>query len=149
MPAAHGAARRGRPFGRPCTRTSSTNFGCRTLVLRARARGWRSLCSRPMAPEAVQWSRSLADLRLVVLDVDGVLTDGRVVYAGAEEVQSFHVHDGAAIVWLLRAGLQMAWITGRGSKATETRARELGVVELHQRAGPKQAVLEALQARLG
>jgi 3-deoxy-D-manno-octulosonate 8-phosphate phosphatase (KDO 8-P phosphatase) len=85
----------------------------------------------------------------VVLDVDGVLTDGRVVYAGGEEVQHFHVHDGAGIVWLRRAGIQVAWITGRGSKATETRAKELGVVELHMRALPKGKALAALQERLG
>jgi 3-deoxy-D-manno-octulosonate 8-phosphate phosphatase (KDO 8-P phosphatase) len=85
---------------------------------------------------------------LVVLDVDGVLTDGRVVYAGEEEVQHFHVHDGAAIVWLLRAGIEVAWITGRGSKATQARAKELGVKELHLHALPKERALAGLQARL-
>ncbi|MEO6709488.1 MAG: HAD hydrolase family protein, partial [Planctomycetota bacterium] len=101
-----------------------------------------------MSPEPPHWLGSLGAIRLVVLDVDGVLTDGRVIYAGQEEVQLFHVHDGAGIVWLLKAGVQVAWITGRGSKATETRARELGVKELHQKTGPKQPVLASLQQRL-
>src|SRR5687768_17139890 len=101
-----------------------------------------------MAPETPQWLRSLGAIRLVVLDVDGVLTDGRVIYAGAEEVQLFHVQDGAGIVWLRKAGVEVAWNTGRGSKATETRARELGVALLFQKSGPKQPVLASLQQRL-
>ena len=101
-----------------------------------------------MASDSLQWLSSLEFVRLVALDVDGVLTDGRVVYAGAEEVQHYHVHDGAAIVWLRRAGIQIAWITGRGAKATETRAKELGVTELHQQSGPKERVLASVQERL-
>ncbi len=102
-----------------------------------------------MAPETPKWKLALSGVRLVVLDVDGVLTDGRVVYAGTEEVQHFHVQDGAAIVWMRQAGIKIAWITGRGSKATEVRAKELGIAELHQRSGPKEPVLGALQLRLG
>lgn len=102
-----------------------------------------------MASDSPQLSSSLRAVRLVVLDVDGVLTDGRVVYAGAVEVQHFHVHDGAAIVWMLRAGIEVAWISGRGSPATEARAKELGVRELHLRSGPKLRVLSGVQQRLG
>lgn len=103
---------------------------------------------RPMLPDPPTWKRALATIRLMVLDVDGVLTDGRVAYVGAKELQHFHVQDGAGIVWMRQAGIQVAWITGRGCEATEVRARELGVEELHQRCGPKQPVLEALQRRL-
>ncbi|MBK8180169.1 MAG: HAD hydrolase family protein [Planctomycetes bacterium] len=95
------------------------------------------------------WQRALPGIRLVALDVDGVLTDGSVVYAGEVEVQRFHVQDGAAIVWLLRSGIQLAWITGRGSRATETRAAELRVQHLIQRSGPKDRALETLQRTLG
>lgn len=102
-----------------------------------------------MPSNSAAWTTSLGVVRLVVLDVDGVLTDGRVVYAGSVEVQHYHVHDGAAIVWLQRAGITVAWITGRGSPATEARAKELGVQELHQRSGPKLRVLTELQRRLG
>lgn len=98
--------------------------------------------------------------RLLALDVDGVLTDGRVVYGtestgsaveGAPlEVQSFDVKDGLGLNLLRRSGVTLAWITGRGSEATRRRAEELGVDELHMQArGGKLAVLRELQARLG
>lgn len=90
----------------------------------------------------------LATVRLVVLDVDGVLTDGRVVYEGDREVQRFHVHDGAGLRWLTEAGIVIAWISGRGCAATERRAAELGVSELHLGTGPKDVVLREVQERL-
>ena len=71
--------------------------------------------------------RVLGGARLLVLDVDGVLSDGRVVYVGEEELQSFHAHDGAALRWLQAEGVKQAWITGRGCRATERRANELGI----------------------
>ena len=83
-----------------------------------------------------------------MFDVDGTLTDGRIAYLGGEELCTFHVHDGQGLVWLREAGLELAWITGRGSRAVEARARELGVHELHQRVTDKRAVLCALQERL-
>jgi len=84
-----------------------------------------------------------------VLDVDGVLTDGRVVYAGELEISSFHVRDGAALAWLRGGPVRVAWISGRGCEATERRARELDVSELHLHVREKGPCLEALQARLG
>jgi 3-deoxy-D-manno-octulosonate 8-phosphate phosphatase (KDO 8-P phosphatase) len=92
--------------------------------------------------------RALAGARLVVLDVDGTLTDGRVIYAGTEEVATFHVHDGLGLVWLREAGLQVAWISGRGSRAVERRARELGVRELRLGVPDKARALEELQRQL-
>jgi 3-deoxy-D-manno-octulosonate 8-phosphate phosphatase (KDO 8-P phosphatase) len=93
----------------------------------------------------------LARARLVCLDVDGVLTDGRIVYGPkgrAEELQTFHVQDGIAIEWLLQHGLAVVWISGRGSRATELRAAELGVTELFTRVKDKRAALEDVQRRL-
>lgn len=87
--------------------------------------------------------------KLLVLDVDGVLTDGRVVYGGSEEFQFFDVQDGQGLAWLRKAGITVAWITGRGCEATRRRAEELGVTELHMRSGPKDAALTAVQERLG
>ena len=86
--------------------------------------------------------------RLLVLDVDGVLTDGSIVYDAygpAGEHQSFHVHDGIAQRWLRREGVVIAWITGRGCLATRARATELEVDEYHERAKEKGAVLEGIQ----
>lgn len=94
-------------------------------------------------------TRVLAGVRLVALDVDGTLTDGRVIYAGEREAQVFHVHDGQGLAWLARAEVQLAWITGRGCEATRRRASELGVRELHLGLGPKEEVLREVQERLG
>jgi len=91
----------------------------------------------------------LARARLVVFDVDGVLTDGRVVYSERLEVQAFDVKDGFGIAQLVRAGVEVAWISGRGFWGTRQRAEELGVRELHLRAGPKDLVLAGVQERLG
>ena len=63
------------------------------------------------------------DVRLLVLDVDGVLTDGRLYFtARGEEMKCFHVRDGAGIVQLLRADLQVAVISGRDSRAVLRRS---------------------------
>jgi 3-deoxy-D-manno-octulosonate 8-phosphate phosphatase (KDO 8-P phosphatase) len=91
---------------------------------------------------------TLRAIRLVVLDVDGTLTDGRIAYVGNEELAVFHVHDGQGLAWLRGAGLELAWITGRGSRAVERRARELGVRELHQGVADKGRTLRELQRRL-
>jgi 3-deoxy-D-manno-octulosonate 8-phosphate phosphatase (KDO 8-P phosphatase) len=92
--------------------------------------------------------RILARARLLALDVDGTLTDGRVAYLGDEELAVFHVHDGHGLVRLMAAGVRVAWISGRGSRAVERRARELGVSELHLRVRAKDAVLTDIQTRL-
>ena len=106
------------------------------------------LASSPRHPAAGALERALAEARLLVLDVDGTLTDGRVAYLGDEELCTFDVHDGQGLVWLREAGLELAWISGRGSRAVERRARELGVRELHLRVGDKARVLAELQTRL-
>jgi 3-deoxy-D-manno-octulosonate 8-phosphate phosphatase (KDO 8-P phosphatase) len=94
-------------------------------------------------------SAVLARARLVALDVDGVLTDGKVVYAGDIEVQAFHVQDGAAFSWLRDAGVRVVWITGRGSAATKRRASELRIDALRTGVRDKAAVLAELQRELG
>jgi len=86
-----------------------------------------------------------ADIRLLVLDVDGVLTDGRLYYTAlGEEMKCFHVRDGAGIVQLLRAGVQIAIISGRDSPAVERRMTELGVTYIRQGVSDKLAVLKEL-----
>jgi 3-deoxy-D-manno-octulosonate 8-phosphate phosphatase (KDO 8-P phosphatase) len=91
-----------------------------------------------------------SSVRLLVLDVDGVLTDGGLVYSAAgEETKRFHVHDGFALVAALRAGLQVAVISGRASAAVTRRMAELGIVEVHQGVSDKVQALDALRERLG
>jgi 3-deoxy-D-manno-octulosonate 8-phosphate phosphatase (KDO 8-P phosphatase) len=87
-------------------------------------------------------------VKLLVLDVDGVLTDGRIVYTAAgAECMAFHILDGHGIKLALRAGLKVAIITGRESPMVARRARDLGVTELFQRVEAKRAVHDALLAR--
>ena len=89
-------------------------------------------------------------IRLLVLDVDGVLTDGGLYYGPAgEETKRFHVQDGLAVVAAQRAGLHVAVISGRASASVTRRMAELGVVEVHQGVEDKAAVLASLMTRLG
>lgn len=91
-----------------------------------------------------------ADIALLVLDVDGVLTDGRLWYGpGGEELKAFHVRDGHGIVQLLAAGLRVAVISGRSSPAVATRMRELGVTDVIQGVTDKARALAELLARVG
>lgn len=67
-------------------------------------------------------------LRLILLDVDGVLTDGSVrISAAGDESKAFSIRDGAALVWAMQAGLEIGWLSGRASGATTRRAAELGI----------------------
>jgi 3-deoxy-manno-octulosonate cytidylyltransferase (CMP-KDO synthetase) len=93
----------------------------------------------------------LAAIELLVCDVDGVLTDGRLDYGpdGEGDRKAFHVRDGLGLRRLMEAGIEVAWITARGGPAVEVRAKELGIRHLVQRSGDKAAVLAELAARLG
>ncbi|MCZ6598111.1 MAG: HAD hydrolase family protein [Planctomycetota bacterium] len=104
--------------------------------------------SRPSASGG-EITERLAATRLLALDVDGVLTDARVVYADDAEWQAFSVRDGQGLVWLREAGVVLVWITGRGCAATQRRAEELGVTEIHTRVAKKGAKLAEVQERLG
>jgi len=93
----------------------------------------------------------LAALELLVCDVDGVLTDGRLDYGpeGEGDRKTFHVRDGLGLRRLLDAGIEVAWITARGGAAVERRARELGIRHLVQGSRDKAAALAELAMRLG
>jgi 3-deoxy-D-manno-octulosonate 8-phosphate phosphatase (KDO 8-P phosphatase) len=89
-------------------------------------------------------------VRLLLLDVDGVLTDGRVTFTSdGHEVKSFHIHDGHGIKALSRAGIDIGIVSGRHSSIVDRRAKELGITEVHQGADDKLAVYDALLARRG
>jgi 3-deoxy-D-manno-octulosonate 8-phosphate phosphatase (KDO 8-P phosphatase) len=91
-----------------------------------------------------------ARIRLLVLDVDGVLTDGRLyLSADGEELKVFHVRDGSGLVAIQRAGVTVAIISGRDSAAVTRRARELGIQHVCQGVSDKGAELERLLAELG
>jgi len=78
------------------------------------------------------------DVRLLLLDSDGVLTDGRITYlSDGHESLSFDVKDGFGISLAQRAGLRVAIISGRGSRVLEQRAQELGITDLYLNAHRK------------
>jgi 3-deoxy-D-manno-octulosonate 8-phosphate phosphatase (KDO 8-P phosphatase) len=84
-------------------------------------------------------------VRVLVLDVDGVLTDGTLYYsAGGEEMKAFNIQDGLGIKMLQAGGVEPAIISGRGSRALELRAQDLGVRHLVQGAEHKLAAFERL-----
>lgn len=91
-----------------------------------------------------------AQIRALVLDVDGVLTDGRLYFtADGETIKAFHVRDGAGIVQLRKAGIHVAIISGRNSQAVNTRMRELGVTHVQQGIHDKRVALLSLMNELG
>jgi 3-deoxy-D-manno-octulosonate 8-phosphate phosphatase (KDO 8-P phosphatase) len=74
-----------------------------------------------------------ARIRLLILDVDGVLTDGSLIlHADGQESKVFHVHDGHGIRLLLRAGIEVALLTGRSSQVVADRAKDLGIESVVQ-----------------
>jgi 3-deoxy-D-manno-octulosonate 8-phosphate phosphatase (KDO 8-P phosphatase) len=96
---------------------------------------------RPATPQSI---------RLLVLDVDGVLTDGRLYYGPrGEQLKVFHVHDGFGIQAVQRAGVAIAVISGRNSPAVRRRCRDLGIREVHQGIADKARTFESLIKRLG
>jgi 3-deoxy-D-manno-octulosonate 8-phosphate phosphatase (KDO 8-P phosphatase) len=89
------------------------------------------------------------NVRLLVLDVDGVMTDGRLhITANGEETKVFHVRDGSGLVAVQRAGIAVAIISGRDSGAVTRRARELGIRHVRQGVSDKRAALDALLQEL-
>jgi YrbI family 3-deoxy-D-manno-octulosonate 8-phosphate phosphatase len=115
----------------------------------------------PVAPAAsagalglpAQVEERLTAVRLLAMDVDGVLTDGAIIWTARPqggavvESKSFSVRDGLGLSLARTAGLQIAWVTGRTSTVVERRAVELGVTELHQWARNKAAVLAEIKNR--
>lgn len=91
----------------------------------------------------------IARIELLVLDVDGVLTDGRVTYTDdGREIKSFHVRDGAGLRYWIDAGKQAAIISGRNSPAVTRRAEELGIARIVQGAGAKLPAFRKLLAEM-
>jgi len=88
-------------------------------------------------------------IKLLILDVDGVLTDGGIILSSDGcETKRFDVRDGSAIKWLIRAGVPVAFLTGRTSEVVAGRARELGVQEVVQGAKQKLPAFRKMLERL-
>jgi 3-deoxy-D-manno-octulosonate 8-phosphate phosphatase (KDO 8-P phosphatase) len=103
-----------------------------------------------MAGGAPTLQERLAGIELLLLDVDGILTDGRIVLDDrGVETKAFDVRDGHGIKLLQRVGFDVGFVTGRCSAVVEHRARELGVREVHQGVKDKILVFREILRRRG
>ncbi|MBD3401876.1 HAD hydrolase family protein [candidate division GN15 bacterium] len=106
--------------------------------------------SAPQKLSREEFMSRLKDVKLLALDVDGVLTDDSI-YFGPDgfEMKRFNISDGFLIVLAMRAGLEIAIVSGRYSPATDTRMRDLGVKHIMQGQRNKVKMLEPLLDELG
>jgi 3-deoxy-D-manno-octulosonate 8-phosphate phosphatase (KDO 8-P phosphatase) len=103
--------------------------------------------SFPSAISSEEVKRRAELVKLLLLDCDGVMTDGRITLVeGGEEQKSFHTRDGHGLVLLHRAGLRSGIISGRTSRLVELRAADLGIAFVRQGALNKVEVFDALLA---
>jgi 3-deoxy-D-manno-octulosonate 8-phosphate phosphatase (KDO 8-P phosphatase) len=99
---------------------------------------------------AVEFEHRLARIKLLLMDCDGVLTDGRITLIGeADERKSFHTRDGHGLVLLHRAGLRSGIISGNRSSVVERRAADLKITFVHQGAWDKIAAYKEVLAEAG
>ncbi|NJD38689.1 MAG: phenylphosphate carboxylase subunit delta [Geobacter sp.] len=95
-------------------------------------------------------NEKLKHIELLLLDVDGVMTDGRIIWdANGTEIKFFNVKDGHGIKLVQRAGIQVGIITGRTSPVVDLRAKELGIDILYQGALRKQESYHDIKQRTG
>lgn len=98
----------------------------------------------------MQLAKRAKAVTFLLLDVDGVLTDGRIIYdSDGREIKAFDIHDGAGLSQLRRAGFSIGLLSGRMSKAVDVRAKELEIDIVHQGIANKLAVYESLLDRCG
>jgi 3-deoxy-D-manno-octulosonate 8-phosphate phosphatase (KDO 8-P phosphatase) len=89
-------------------------------------------------------------LKLMIFDVDGVMTDGTLYYSErGEELKAFNIQDGHGVKMLRQYGVEVALITARRSRAVELRAANLGIAHLYQGAEDKRGAYAALLEKLG
>jgi 3-deoxy-D-manno-octulosonate 8-phosphate phosphatase (KDO 8-P phosphatase) len=92
----------------------------------------------------------ISRIKLVLFDVDGVLTDGRVViHSDGNESKNFAIRDGIAMVWAQRAGIQVGFLSARLSPTTPHRAAQLGVTLVYHGVSSKLATYEQILVDLG
>lgn len=92
--------------------------------------------------------KKAASVRLAVFDVDGVMTNGELVYTHNQEQKVFHVHDGLGLKMLKRSGCEIAIISSRSSVMVATRMAELGIVQVFQGQNDKRSCMLALLNKL-
>jgi 3-deoxy-D-manno-octulosonate 8-phosphate phosphatase (KDO 8-P phosphatase) len=87
----------------------------------------------------------LIPITLLMLDVDGVLTDGTIIYSNSgEEIKAFNVRDGHGLLLTMRAGIEVALLTARESQVVLHRAKDLGITAVYQKAIDKLAAYRSI-----
>ncbi len=93
---------------------------------------------------------TLRKVKMLLLDVDGVMTDGGIYFSeSGDELKKFNIQDGYGIVKLRRSGIEVGIITGRVSKIVARRAAELGITQVHQNLHDKGSAFETIRAATG
>lgn len=89
-------------------------------------------------------------VKALLLDVDGVLTDGRIVYdSRGRDSKFFDVHDGMGVALLAKAGIPTAFVSAKASRTLRRRARDMSVEVVFENVSPKTRVLDAVMRRFG
>jgi 3-deoxy-D-manno-octulosonate 8-phosphate phosphatase (KDO 8-P phosphatase) len=92
----------------------------------------------------------LKKIKLLMLDVDGVLTDGRIIYdSRGRDSKFFDVHDGLGVYLLHKCGIKTILITAKGSRTIKPRARDMRVAEVFADISPKSSVLDKVCGKYG
>ncbi len=94
--------------------------------------------------------KKAAKIKLILFDVDGVLTDGGITIDGrGVETKRFDVRDGQGIVWLIQSGIKVGFVTGRHSSIVRRRAKELGVKFVYQGVKNKVQIYDRIKRQTG
>ncbi|GHA77402.1 KdsC family phosphatase [Cognatilysobacter bugurensis] len=102
------------------------------------------------APQPDDLHARAARIRLACFDVDGTLTDGRLLFdTEGRELKAFHVHDGQGLVLLRKSGITVAFVTARVSTIAQQRGAELGLTEVHTAVPDKLACVRDIAQRHG
>lgn len=100
-------------------------------------------------PRKLSFGSKLRNIKLLLLDVDGVMTDGGIYYSNnGDEFKKFNIQDGYGLVKLQRTGIKVGIITGRVSKIVSQRAEELGIKEIYQNLENKVDTYEFIKKKL-
>jgi len=97
-----------------------------------------------MAAEQTEFQKKARRVKFLLMDVDGVMTDGKITFIRGEEVKYFDTKDGVGLVLARMNGLKLGLISGRTSTAVTERARSLGMEEVHQGILHKEGVLQRI-----
>jgi 3-deoxy-D-manno-octulosonate 8-phosphate phosphatase (KDO 8-P phosphatase) len=93
--------------------------------------------------------KKLRGIKLLLLDVDGVMTDGGIYFSErGDELKKFNIHDGYGIARLLKSGVNVGILTGRSSQLVARRAQELGIAEVYQGLENKIDAYEQIKLKL-